>query len=217
MRTSSTAKLYESGAGENLTGNIYAAVIAQAVDDAVFGTSTSSDAAQMADWEQAVSFCTMQRGEWRESRETLCEAVGIDPDIIRNHVLAILRGEKEPTNYEMNASRLQRLAKRRALWVERCKSPEPVVQRARAVHAKQTDGVWVGNQTTTHINNVPIIRKRCHLQRLIHLFLIGTPRAEIDAVPRAKTNLHIVQSRYDAHLAVRGDLTYLAPNNVLST
>ncbi len=213
-----TSKVFEHAKGDVPTGNLYAAIITQAVEDAIYGVATFGND---RDWEQAISFCTDTHGDWRESRETLCQAVGVDPDIIRAHVIAMLEGRRKPVynGKDKRRTKDKRLQQSRERWVERNTPHAPIKtipkRRSSVVHAQLVEGVWIGNQTTTHINDVHISRKKQnHLLRLIDLLLIGTPRSQLDAVPRSKMNLKVVQTRYNAMLSERDDRTYLAPASV---
>lgn len=61
---------------------LFAAVIQQAIDDAL-GTK----AIPQYDRDQATQFLTARQGQWAASRAAYCDALGIDPDVLRERSL----------------------------------------------------------------------------------------------------------------------------------
>jgi len=66
---------------------LFSAVIEQAIEDA---SGNVNCALQEVERNQAHLFLTARTGPWAEARETWCDAIGMDPDVLRQHVLAII-------------------------------------------------------------------------------------------------------------------------------
>ncbi|WP_227269620.1 hypothetical protein [Roseobacter weihaiensis] len=75
--------------------SLYRAVVARSVLD-LFGKvipASEQDEAQLARRE-ALYFLTRERGAWAESRRSLCDAAGLDPDDLRSNILRVLAGRE---------------------------------------------------------------------------------------------------------------------------
>lgn len=59
-------------------------------------SSGGSSAVTSQDHMEAIAFLTAENGEWAESRATLCDMVGINPEILRKKAIAMI----EAANYE---------------------------------------------------------------------------------------------------------------------
>jgi hypothetical protein len=72
---------------------LWMAVVAQAATDALMARQTK--AANDLERRDAVAFCTATYGEWARSRELACALAGVNPDKLRERILAgIAQGQK---------------------------------------------------------------------------------------------------------------------------
>ncbi|MCR0981810.1 hypothetical protein [Roseomonas populi] len=79
---------------------LWAAVLAVAIQDAIRGQVRSAsgrlpgDAPPAAGQDEAIRFLTDRAGRWAEARELVADAAGVDPNALREHAAAALRGER---------------------------------------------------------------------------------------------------------------------------
>jgi hypothetical protein len=101
------------------------AILAQAVSD-LFGGESANERLHRRD---AMAFLTAKNGPWALRRREECDYVGIDPDVLRSRIIAILEGKAE-INHLPERSR-KSIVEARAMWAEVKPKPAPAPERVK--------------------------------------------------------------------------------------
>lgn len=101
------------------------AILAQSVAD-LFGVLAANESLHRRD---AMAFLTARNGPWALRRREECDCVGIDPDVLRSRVIAILEGKAE-INHLPERSR-KSIVEARAMWAEVKPKPAPAPDRVK--------------------------------------------------------------------------------------
>ena len=95
------------------------AILAQAVQDLFGGLGGLTPTQRRTERHEALSFLTATSGMWSAQRARYCTLVGIDPDVFRARIIAILDGRREPNLPYGFGRGDEGLVEARALWAER--------------------------------------------------------------------------------------------------
>ena len=95
------------------------AILAQAVQDLFGGLGGLTPTQRRTERHEALSFLTATSGMWYAQRARYCSLVGIDPDVFRARIVAILDGRREPNLPHDHGTQAEGTAQARALWASR--------------------------------------------------------------------------------------------------
>lgn len=103
------------------------AILSRAVQD-LFGSasinnSTVSEIALAK--REALNFLTALRGPWAKQRATFCSLIGLEPDLLRARIIAILEGDDKPLASYYGGKELPCIDDARAMWRENQAVPLP--------------------------------------------------------------------------------------------
>jgi hypothetical protein len=105
-------------AKNNAAQDLYWAVIMRAVMDALFLPHMEKPEESHT---QAISFCTDTFGGWAESRRAYCDALGLEPERLRQYVIDVLENRADaPDSEDENGRDSHRigLATSRRMWAK---------------------------------------------------------------------------------------------------
>lgn len=106
------------------------AIIARAVHDLLgaVGSNVEGSALDVAR-RDALVFLTASSGAWGDSRQRLCDSVGLCPDALRERIIAILEGDDSALKSYDGGAFLNQVDTARTMWAERKRPPAVITAR----------------------------------------------------------------------------------------